>query len=70
MIPTRHYDTTVLKSDSNSHKAVGRGWLNRGVTGWDFWSLGFNIPLPALSFINGMLLGLGLDFSRPRHVGG
>lgn len=60
------------RSDSNSHKALGEG-LSCGVTGWDFWSLGFNILLPLLSFINGMFLGLGLSYSLHlclRHVGG
>lgn len=60
------------RSDSNSHKALGEG-LSCGVTGWDFWSLGFNILLPLLSFINGMFPGLGLSYSLHlclRHVGG
>lgn len=60
------------RSDSNSHKALGEG-LSCGVTGWDFWSLGFNILLPLLSFINGMFLGPGLSYSLHlclRHVGG
>lgn len=60
------------RSDSNSHKALGEG-LSCGVTGWDFWSLGFNILLPLLSFINGMFLVPGLSYSLHlclRHVGG
>lgn len=60
------------RSDFNSHKAPGEG-LSCGVTGWDFWSLGFNILLPLLSFINSMFLDPGLSYSLHlclRHVGG
>lgn len=60
------------RSDSNSHKALGEG-LSCGVTGWDFWSLGFNILLPLLSFINGMFPSPSLSYSLHlclRHVGG